>query len=499
MQASFIGRGTFGEVYKVDQYVLKVCNFLHIYNNQHTLIDNVLREATFYAYLEETINRQTSSSASTITNSTTAMFVDPPTSIPRAEIMINETNEYQIVFKMPYLGTSLSKLPNNSKSITSSVFGQILQALQWLHHNDWSHGDVKPNNILVDVTNYTSYLIDYGSLMYSSKFLLKHQRCTLFYVCPEEVCSNIVSTASDIWSFGCVLFEFVTNKIFIITLMRHMMINDEIINQFRDNANVINRQNDSSSSSTNQRFNSKQFLKQFLSGLMYSHILACIHKFIKDRDILDVLSHCFIIDNHSRISSAKLLQDFKLFELYKKPNLSTNHENSLLVTPLPSFQHLKLDGMNYEQRLSIIDTFNEFIELNHMNVNLLEFALMLYDRFLFRNPEYFKSISFKILSVPMSLIIASMILEGENYVIEECITKIKSLTSMKDFTVDSYTLIQFVLLFVQKLDFLCFNVFPSYVAHKQYSIADVVQVASEYPFIHTYINFLHHLLDQRTN
>ncbi|MDP6443674.1 MAG: serine/threonine-protein kinase [Pirellulaceae bacterium] len=86
---------------------------------------------------------------------------------------------------------------------------QAAEGLASLHAAGWSHGDVKPLNLLVNSDGHTT-LLDLG---FASR--LGEQRGDIWlgtprYAAPEVFASAHVAAAADIYSLGCVLYEQLT-------------------------------------------------------------------------------------------------------------------------------------------------------------------------------------------------------------------------------------------------------------------------------------------------
>ncbi|EAY17233.1 CMGC family protein kinase [Trichomonas vaginalis G3] len=90
-------------------------------------------------------------------------------------------------------------------SLVQQVAREISQAIKLLHRKNYIHGDIKPENIVID-TNNQPKLIDFGSTLISGDpdFFYIQSR---FYRAPEIILQLGCSQKIDIWSFGCLLAE----------------------------------------------------------------------------------------------------------------------------------------------------------------------------------------------------------------------------------------------------------------------------------------------------
>ncbi len=88
-----------------------------------------------------------------------------------------------------------------------------LLGLEYLHHYKVTHQDIKTQNILYcDTPSGPVFKIsDLGLAYWNNKFGYRANIvCTSWYRAPEIVKGNSYDTKIDIWSLGCVMFEFLT-------------------------------------------------------------------------------------------------------------------------------------------------------------------------------------------------------------------------------------------------------------------------------------------------
>jgi serine/threonine protein kinase len=103
-------------------------------------------------------------------------------------------------------------LPFDQK-LMPSVIRRCASALGYLHDQGWVHRDVKPDNFLVNAEG-TVKLIDFAIAQRIRKkglasFLAGRSKVqgTRSYMSPEQIRGEALDARSDIYSFGCLLFE----------------------------------------------------------------------------------------------------------------------------------------------------------------------------------------------------------------------------------------------------------------------------------------------------
>jgi glycogen synthase kinase 3 beta len=123
---------------------------------------------------------------------------------------------------MDYVPTPLSKLISNNKNnntkfsdiILKLLSFQMLKGIGYLHSLGICHRDIKPQNILINTTDYSLKICDFGC----AKHLVEGESnisyiCSRFFRPPELVlgCTDY-STQVDVWSIGCVIAELCLNS-----------------------------------------------------------------------------------------------------------------------------------------------------------------------------------------------------------------------------------------------------------------------------------------------
>lgn len=114
------------------------------------------------------------------------------------------------------LKQELERQARNNKApipitVSSSWIAQIALGLDFLHHQGIVHRDVKPANLLI-LNDGRIVLGDFGaSRCHVTEFDgTRTLLGTPYYLSPEILQGNSYGTQSDVWSFGCVVFEIAT-------------------------------------------------------------------------------------------------------------------------------------------------------------------------------------------------------------------------------------------------------------------------------------------------
>ncbi|GJM06116.1 MAG: hypothetical protein DHS20C09_21120 [marine bacterium B5-7] len=118
----------------------------------------------------------------------------------------------ELVEGLPVLDYCQQKNFNLKQYLT--CFLQICDAVSYAHSHSVIHRDIKPSNIYV-THDGTVKLLDFGIAKFIHKDEIKTQTLpimTLAYSSPEQVTGGPVSTATDIYTLGLLMYEMLTGQ-----------------------------------------------------------------------------------------------------------------------------------------------------------------------------------------------------------------------------------------------------------------------------------------------
>ena len=89
---------------------------------------------------------------------------------------------------------------------------QILHVVNYMHCKKIVHRDLKPENLLVDGSDHSLKLIDFGLAIKLQKGRrLRDRQGTPYYLAPEVISKNY-DLKCDSWSAGCILYAMLCGK-----------------------------------------------------------------------------------------------------------------------------------------------------------------------------------------------------------------------------------------------------------------------------------------------
>lgn len=105
-----------------------------------------------------------------------------------------------------------------SERATAELFLPIVQAIRYAHNEGVVHRDLKPSNIMMVKTHgseYVAKILDFGIATYTEAATESLTRTgevigTPLYMSPEQVSGSAITSKSDIYALGCVMFETLT-------------------------------------------------------------------------------------------------------------------------------------------------------------------------------------------------------------------------------------------------------------------------------------------------
>ncbi|KAG1906272.1 kinase-like domain-containing protein [Suillus fuscotomentosus] len=122
-----------------------------------------------------------------------------------------------MVFPWMHNGSLATYLQRSTELTIESklrILWQVAAAINYLHLKGIVHGDLTANNILIDA-NHDAYVSDHGILTMCSELCgTSYIRSNVRWAAPElfEVPENLPNSASDVYSFGCIMFQVMTGQ-----------------------------------------------------------------------------------------------------------------------------------------------------------------------------------------------------------------------------------------------------------------------------------------------
>ncbi len=82
------------------------------------------------------------------------------------------------------------------------ITDRVLNALHYMHSHGVVHGDVKPQNIIIDEAAHFAYLVDFGLSLVKPSSSSSSKGYTPLFAPPEEIAGKTLIPESDLYSLG---------------------------------------------------------------------------------------------------------------------------------------------------------------------------------------------------------------------------------------------------------------------------------------------------------
>ena len=114
---------------------------------------------------------------------------------------INGKDMFDTLRAMPILGETEAKF----------YIAAFILILEHLQERDIVHRDLKPENVMIDDQGYPK-LIDFGTAKFveGRTFTIVG---TPHYMAPEVILGKGYGMSADMWSFGCMAYEFICGQV----------------------------------------------------------------------------------------------------------------------------------------------------------------------------------------------------------------------------------------------------------------------------------------------
>jgi serine/threonine protein kinase len=107
--------------------------------------------------------------------------------------------------KGPTLEQIVEKAGKIEPESTAWIVERILNALLYLHHHGVIHGDIKPQNVIIQPDTHSVVLVDFGLAMVKPGSSDKSLGYTPVFASPEQIDGKALLPASDYYSLGMLM------------------------------------------------------------------------------------------------------------------------------------------------------------------------------------------------------------------------------------------------------------------------------------------------------
>lgn len=105
----------------------------------------------------------------------------------------------------PTMEQIVDKIGKLEPETTAWIAERILNALLYLHHHGVIHGDIKPQNIIIQPETHSVILLDFGLALVKPTGSTKSMGYTPIFASPEQISGKTLLPASDYYSLGMLM------------------------------------------------------------------------------------------------------------------------------------------------------------------------------------------------------------------------------------------------------------------------------------------------------
>lgn len=224
----FIATGLTARVYKCEKnkkpYAIKIFKYNEIIDGDYgynEYMDYFETEISNLTYIKNVINENNIKKREykniLIHNDITCLFIDLTSQNKFKREYIKHLISPIPCIIYPLCNGTLDDIIKDKNYNRLNTIKQIAKGLKFLHKHNIIHTDLKPNNILIEKDAVKIYdevkICDFGASIITSKHK-KHynNRGCNSYQSPESLICCGFTKATDIWSFGCIIFEIMTTE-----------------------------------------------------------------------------------------------------------------------------------------------------------------------------------------------------------------------------------------------------------------------------------------------
>jgi len=177
--------------------------------------DTKLRRAVALKFLPETIARDAEAKKRFLREAQAAAVLDHPNICPVYEI--DEAGDEMFLTMAFVEGRSLKERISEGRLPfleALAIAAQVAEGLKAAHERGVVHRDIKPANIMIGREGQAR-ITDFGLASFEGGVDLTRPRTVLgtpAYMSPEQARSEKADARTDVWSFGCTLYEMTTGR-----------------------------------------------------------------------------------------------------------------------------------------------------------------------------------------------------------------------------------------------------------------------------------------------